>query len=77
MAYYDFKCEGCGCQFEVKTSPNDLDKVQCPGCEGKEIKRVYKHFNLFVKHGKYSGSMGPKGIAKNETSPCSECETGG
>ncbi|NLK52744.1 MAG: zinc ribbon domain-containing protein [Syntrophomonadaceae bacterium] len=60
MAYYDFKCESCGHSFEVKTSPHDLDKVQCPQCEGKSLKRIYGHFGMFVRMGKYSGTSGPR-----------------
>ncbi|MGI6648445.1 MAG: FmdB family zinc ribbon protein [Bacillota bacterium] len=76
MAYYDFQCLSCGNQFEIKTSPHDLDKVQCPGCEGKQLKRIYKHFGLFVKAGKYGGSTGPRGGPGSEP-PCADCSTGG
>ena len=73
--YYNYKCKDCDCQFEVKISPNDLDKVVCPECSGKQLQRIYKNVAMFVKTGKYSGAMGPKPTAA-ASEACSSCPHG-
>jgi putative FmdB family regulatory protein len=77
MAQYTYACKECEKEFEVKISPDDLDKVQCPQCDGKQLKRIYKNFAMMVKYGKYGGSMGPKGGFSAEDSSCSDCKVGG
>lgn len=74
--YYNYKCKNCECQFEVKISPKELDKVVCPDCGGKELQRIYKNVAMFVKYGKYGGAMGPKPTA-GASDDCLNCGSQG
>lgn len=40
MPLYEFQCEACGCCFEKLVFQSDKDTVVCPGCDGKQVKRV-------------------------------------
>ena len=37
---YQFKCDECDCQFEVKQSIYEEHRANCPQC-GKEAQRIY------------------------------------
>lgn len=41
MPIYQYKCEKCSCEFELRKSYNeDSDHVTCPEC-GKKARRVF------------------------------------
>lgn len=60
MAIYDFKCEDCEKDFQIKISPHEYENIRCPECQGQHLKRIYQPANQFVKFGKYVGSTGPR-----------------
>ncbi len=33
MPTYEFRCDACGCKFEVKQGYNDKALVRCPKCK--------------------------------------------
>lgn len=41
MPFYEFKCSGCGHQFDVQYSVADRDNITwCPLCEELAIRRI-------------------------------------
>ncbi len=40
MPIYEFQCEECSTQFDVRCSFDDCSKVRCPRCEG-EARRLF------------------------------------
>ncbi|MBC7340122.1 MAG: zinc ribbon domain-containing protein [Firmicutes bacterium] len=47
MPIYEFRCTSCGYQWETLVSTSSDNPVECPGCRGKEIKRLVSaaHFS--------------------------------
>lgn len=43
MPIYEFSCKDCKKDFEVVQSISDYDpeKVECPGCKGKNVARLW------------------------------------
>jgi len=40
MPIYDYKCDGCGHQFEEIQSFHDPVKVHCPACSQPQLRRL-------------------------------------
>jgi putative FmdB family regulatory protein len=45
MPLYDFRCRGCGHEFETLVRPGD-DTPTCPSCKGRDIERLLSTFAL-------------------------------
>jgi len=48
MPIYEYKCEDCSLQFEVKRSFNDKAVAPCPKCKGK-THRVFSLVPIIFK----------------------------
>lgn len=44
MPFFDFKCEKCGHEFEVRVSNAEKDKVKCPECDHPRVKQLLSPF---------------------------------
>ena len=44
MPIYEFKCDGCGEEFERVVFASDTDPVPCPKCESVETRRMLSVF---------------------------------
>jgi putative FmdB family regulatory protein len=45
MPLYEFRCERCGEEFEdLVSSPERVDEVSCPRCDGREVRRLQSGF---------------------------------
>ncbi|MGE5455273.1 MAG: FmdB family zinc ribbon protein, partial [Methylocystaceae bacterium] len=44
MPFFDFRCEECQCQFEVRVSNAEKKSVKCPNCGGSVIKQLLSPF---------------------------------
>ena len=42
MPTYEYTCKSCGANFEVFIKSSEKGSVSCPGCEGKELREIYK-----------------------------------
>ena len=40
MPIYQFRCEKCGHQFEIRQSYNSATELRCPNCEGKAKRKI-------------------------------------
>jgi putative FmdB family regulatory protein len=44
MPLFDFRCRGCGHQFEALVRPHDASPPQCPTCHSVELERLLPTF---------------------------------
>lgn len=44
MPLFDFKCRGCGREFEALVRPQDTSAPHCPGCGGVELDKQLPTF---------------------------------
>jgi len=66
MPIFEFECLNCGKEFET-ILPRDFTEVNCPACEGQEVKKL---LSLFGFRSKGSGAdIGTSG----SSSSCSSC----
>ncbi|HBR21235.1 MAG TPA: hypothetical protein DD713_01495, partial [Nitrospiraceae bacterium] len=52
MPVYEYKCEGCGYQFEVTHSMNEIPVVFCPECK-THSKKVITGGTGFIMKGSH------------------------
>jgi putative FmdB family regulatory protein len=73
MPIYEYKCEGCGSQYEQMRKMSDADSnLECPGCRSTEVKR---QLSSFAAH---SGAAGrQKGAPMGGGCGMGACGTGG
>ena len=70
MPIYEYKCEECGCRFEVRHSFHDEPDVKCPtdGCNGP-VHRIFSPPAIIFKgSGFHVNDYGRTG-AKKPTTP--------
>ena len=48
MPFYEYRCENCCHQFEVKQSFEDNSNVTCPRCQG-EARRIFSAVPVHFK----------------------------
>ncbi len=73
MPIYEYKCEECGCRFEVRHSFRDEPEVECPtdGCNGS-VHRIFSPPAIIFKgSGFHVNDYGPTGRKKPATSETS------
>ncbi len=46
MPMYDYHCKKCGDEFTTLVSWLKRDKVSCPQCGNKEVKRLISSFSV-------------------------------
>ena len=67
MPVYEYECQKCSCQFELKQGFNDNPKVKCPECKGK-AKRVFSPVPVIFKgSGFYVNDVKRAGEKKEKT----------
>jgi putative FmdB family regulatory protein len=44
MPLYDFRCRGCGHEFEALVRAADPTPPECPGCHGRELEQLLSTF---------------------------------
>lgn len=44
MPFFDFKCEKCGHEFNIRVSNAEKNKVKCPECGHKKVKQLLSPF---------------------------------
>lgn len=58
MPNYEFACEDCGNQFEVRMKISERDDSQkCPSCGSDKVKRSYGSFTVPNFHGTHFKSQ--------------------
>ena len=60
MPFYDYKCIGCGKEFEQLVSFKDSDAVICPDCGALTERQVVQSMT-FAAHGLPNGHIGARG----------------
>jgi len=67
MPNYDYKCEGCGYQFEIFQKMVEEPLTICPKC-GEEIRRIITGGTgiIFKGAGFYCNDYAKKGCSKKE-----------
>jgi len=53
MPIYEYRCQKCGCEFELTQSFDSPSETRCPQCEGK-AERQMPHFSFTMSDGKPS-----------------------
>jgi len=71
MAFYDYKCAGCGKKFEIQKGMNEKATPSCPFCKSKKTSRV---FTVFRSMASKSDDLDHEG--GEQTGPCSSCSSG-
>ncbi len=69
MPVYEYKCEKCGCYFEVRHSFNENPEVKCPteGCNGP-VHRIFSPPAIIFKgSGFHVNDYGRTGAKKSAT----------
>jgi putative FmdB family regulatory protein len=69
MPIYEYKCSGCGENFEKLVFGNQ--EITCPKCNSKEIK---KKFSVFSAAGTEKPLAGTSGCTSCTKSTCSSCQ---
>lgn len=46
MPLYEFRCEGCGEEFEELVSSSEVGEVTCPSCGAEEVRRLQSGFAI-------------------------------
>jgi putative FmdB family regulatory protein len=44
MPIYDFRCRGCGHEFEALVRPQDQEATKCPSCQSVDLERLLSSF---------------------------------
>lgn len=58
MPTYDYKCNSCGEEIEIKKSVNDPSPTQCPVCFGHTLYRYFKKAPVFELKGDWFKNKG-------------------
>ena len=66
MPIYEYRCDGCGSQFE-KLVRASSPAVACPGCGGAKLERQYSTF---------AAQMGTGGAKSSAPMPSGGCGSG-
>ena len=48
MPMFNYRCSDCDCEFEI-LSKSDASTIECPSCEGKNIKKMFSSFDFNMK----------------------------
>jgi len=67
MPIFEFECQSCGKEFET-ILPRDFTEVNCPACDGNEVKKLLSLFGFRSK-----GSGADMGASGSSSSSCSSC----
>lgn len=54
MPVYQYKCQSCSLQFELKQSFNDISVVSCPECQNQARRLFYPAPIIFKGQGFYT-----------------------
>ena len=63
MPLYEYKCRGCGQNFEALVRPSDTEAPACPSCKSQDLERLLSLFaassdgtrSLALKDGRQRG----------------------
>jgi putative FmdB family regulatory protein len=44
MPLFDFRCRGCGHEFEALVRASDQTPPECPGCRGRDLEQLRSTF---------------------------------
>ena len=71
MPIYEFSCDQCEKEFE-KLVMNTSEKIACPKCKSKKVRRVMSAF-AFSVGGKFKSTAGSSCGSCASPSSCSTC----
>ncbi len=71
MPIYEYHCVQCHNDFE-KLVFNSSEKISCPKCKGKKVKRVMSAF-AFSIGGTFKSTAGASSCGSCSSSSCSTC----
>ncbi len=71
MPFYDFRCARCDTVFNVQATMEEKERklIPCPGCGGRELKRVYQKSNISL--------ISRSAAAEAQSQSCRCCENAG
>ena len=80
MPIYEYQCDSCGYQFEVKQSIKDAPLNTCERC-GKSLRRLISSPGLMFKGSgwyvtDYAGKSSAKDAATTESTPAAKKDSG-
>ncbi|NLX70531.1 MAG: zinc ribbon domain-containing protein [Clostridiales bacterium] len=70
MPLLDFQCSQCEKKFDELVYSSEMDKVKCPECGSRDVKRIYEGKCYF---GMLGGSSNSGGCSARSCSGCSGC----
>jgi putative FmdB family regulatory protein len=71
MPIYEYHCEQCDHEFE-KLVFNSSEKISCPGCKGKKVKRLMSAC-AFSIGGTFKSTAGASACGTCSTGNCTSC----
>ncbi len=78
MPVYEYQCQSCGNQFELRQKFSDPPASECPTCKG-EVKKLISSTAFSLKGGGWynegygAGKSAAPSCAKSEGGSCSGC----
>ncbi|MFQ6618925.1 MAG: zinc ribbon domain-containing protein [Fidelibacterota bacterium] len=76
MPIYEFKCRGCGDQFEeLIFSHSGVSDVSCPRCGSSGVEKLISTFAFNSSGGSSQSSTSTSGCSSCSTTSCSTCKT--
>jgi putative FmdB family regulatory protein len=72
MPIFEFRCQGCGAEFEKLVFGND--EVECPNCQQKQVEKLMSACSAKVGY-KFTAASNPKGASCTgcAATSCSTC----
>ncbi|MEW6074977.1 MAG: zinc ribbon domain-containing protein [Candidatus Omnitrophota bacterium] len=71
MPIFEFICQECGVQFEYLVRQRD-ERVVCPRCQAKTVKKVLSTF-AFASKGQSGSSSASSGCGSCTSHNCAQC----
>lgn len=64
MAWYDYRCDDCGHEFEANRPIAERDLANCPQCRGRRTTRLIRPVGMVGGGGRGAGGGGSCGPAR-------------
>lgn len=58
MPIYEYECCDCNSEFELFATLSDRDRVKCPKCQSKRIRRLISNLG-YLKHPDQASKVAP------------------
>jgi len=74
LPIFEYRCAGCGTEFESVSLPGSGATARCPGCGGKDLKKL---FSPFASPSSGYAARGATCCGREERCDAPPCDSGG